>query len=115
MAATPAEPPPLKPLVFQILLALVDGPRHGWRLVADVQQRLPGERLLPGNFYRTLRRLLAEGLIEEAAAPKDATDERRRYLVLSRLGERRARAEARRLETLLLDSRTRRLLGSRRP
>ena len=42
---------PIKPLVFQILLALTDGERHGWSLVRDVQQRggfehLPGWQLI---------------------------------------------------------------------
>ena len=53
-------PIPLKPLVFEILLALGDEPRHGWDLVGDVEARLGGETLLPGNFYRTLRRMLAD-------------------------------------------------------
>ena len=46
---------PLKPLVLDILLALADGKRHGWSLVRDIQQREGGEKILPGNFYRTLR------------------------------------------------------------
>ena len=47
---------PLKPLVFQVLLSLADGERHGWALVRDAQQRGGFSRLMPGNFYRTLRR-----------------------------------------------------------
>ena len=95
---------PLKPLEFEILLALADEPRHGWTLVRDVEERL-GESLLPGNFYRTLRRMLADGLIEES----HLTD-RRRYFQLTERGERVARAEARRLARLVRDRRTRRLL-----
>ena len=104
---------PLKPLVFQGLLALADGERHGWSLVRDVQQRGGFERLMPGNFYRTLRAMLADGLIEEAplrtkAVEKD--DERRRYFRLTPLGARVASAEARRLEAALLEARAKRLL-----
>jgi DNA-binding PadR family transcriptional regulator len=110
---------PVKPLVFEILLALGDRPRHGWDLVADVEQRLGGETLLPGNFYRTLRRMLADGLIEETRAPKDAagdtTAERRRYFRLTTSGESAARREARRLAALVADRRTRRLLKARYP
>ena len=62
---------PLKPLVFQVLLALVDGERHGWSLVRDVQQRGGFDRIMPGNFYRTLRAMLANGLIEEVARATD--------------------------------------------
>jgi DNA-binding PadR family transcriptional regulator len=105
--------PPLKPLVFEILLALSGEPQHGWNLVRIVQDRLAGERILPGNFYRTLRRLLAEGVIEEAPASRRVEDERRRYLRLTARGERMARDEARRLHALVADARTRKLLGAR--
>ena len=54
---------PLKPLVFQVLLALADRERHGWSLVREVQQRGGFERIMPGNFYRTLRGMLADGLL----------------------------------------------------
>ena len=106
----------LKPLVFEVLLALADRPRHGWDLVADVEERLGGETLLPGNFYRTLRRLLADGLIEETAAPEDAMDvaaDRRRYFRLTPRGESAARVEARRLAALVAGHRTQRLLKAR--
>jgi DNA-binding PadR family transcriptional regulator len=103
---------PLKPLVFQILLALADGERHGWSLVRDVQQRGGFGRIMPGNFYRTLRGMLADGLIEESAAPRPHDDdERRRYFRLTRLGEHVAAAEARRLEAAVMEARTKRLLA----
>jgi DNA-binding PadR family transcriptional regulator len=103
----------LKPLVFETLLALHDEPQHGWALVRAVQERLPGERILPGNFYRMLRRLLTDGLIEEVGSRAKSEDERRRYFRLTSLGERTARAEAKRLQALVLDARTRRLLRVR--
>ena len=105
---------PLKPIVFYVLLALTDEPRHGWSLVREVQDRM-GERLLPGNFYRTLRRMLSDGLIEEVAPeePKTGHDERRRYFTLTESGERLAKAEARRLEALVGEARDRRLLKAR--
>ena len=104
----------LKPLIFEILLALADAPRHGWGLVREVEERLGGEPLLPGNFYRTLRRLLSDGLIEESPQPDvPRGDERRRYFRLTESGERVARAEAKRLSSLVADARTRRLLRVR--
>jgi DNA-binding PadR family transcriptional regulator len=118
----------LKPLVFEVLLALVDTARHGWGLVREVEERLGGEPILPGNFYRTLRRMLADGLIEEAPQPDTSTStrevrasgtplaagaERRRYFRLTADGERVARAEAKRLAALVSDARTRRLLKVR--
>ena len=103
---------PLKPLVFQILLALAEGERHGWSLVRDVQQRGGFGRIMPGNFYRTLRAMLADGLIEDAPLRMKVADdaERRRYFRLTTLGQRAAAAEARRLEAVLLEAREKRLL-----
>ena len=104
----------LKPLVFEILLALVDEPRHGWSLVREVESRLGGEPLLPGNFYRTLRRMLADDLIKEAPRGRAQGDEpRRRYFELTARGEHFARDEARRLAALVSDARTRKLLKAR--
>jgi len=107
---------PLKPLVFQILIALADDDRHGWSLVRDVQQRGGFRRIMPGNFYRTLRTMLSQGLIAESrerpAADKD--DERRRYFRLTPLGARVAEAEASRLEALVLEARSKRLLAKSR-
>ena len=103
---------PLKPLVFQVLLALAGGERHGWALVREVQTRGGFEGLMPGNFYRTLRTMLAGGLIEESGDLRDRRqdDERRRYFRLTPLGSAVATAEARRLESLLLEARAKRLL-----
>jgi DNA-binding PadR family transcriptional regulator len=106
---------PLKPLVFQVLLALADGERHGWALVRDAQQRGGFERIMPGNFYRTLRAMLADGLIEESAHPRSASDdERRRYFRLTRFGAEVAAAEARRLEAVVIEARSKRLLARSR-
>jgi len=104
----------LKPLVFQVLLALADGERHGWSLVREIQQRGDFDVLLPGNFYRTLRGMLVEGLIEETAAPRRVEDaERRRYFRLTAAGSSAAVAEAKRLEALVAESRAKKLLTKR--
>ena len=105
---------PLKPFVLEVLLALADGKRHGWALIRDVQQREGGDRILPANFYRTLRALHEDGLI--AAVPGDAAAdpaERRQYFSLTPLGAKVARAEVKRLEALVIDPRARRLLKAR--
>ena len=108
---------PLKPLVFQVLLALADGERHGWALVREAQQRGGFERIMPGNFYRTLRTMLADGLIEESERPSSKTagdDERRRYFRLTTFGADVAAAEARRLEAVVVEARAKRLLARSR-
>jgi DNA-binding PadR family transcriptional regulator len=103
---------PLKPLVFQVLLALAGGERHGWSLVREIQQRGGFGRIMPGNFYRTLRSMLADGLIAESRErPAEDDDERRRYFRLTQLGERVATAEARRLEAAVVEARAKRLLA----
>ena len=105
---------PLKPFVLDVLLELADGKRHGWSLIRNLQQRDGGERILPANFYRTLRALRDDGLIEEATgeASEDPA-ERRQYFSLTALGTKVARAEVRRLEALVVDPRARRLLKAR--
>ena len=99
---------PLKPLVFDVLLALDGGERHGWSLVREIQAG-GNHAILPANFYRTLRSLLADGLIEEVDGVVDGL-ERRRYFKLTTVGREVARLEARRLTALAQDSRLRRLL-----
>jgi DNA-binding PadR family transcriptional regulator len=108
-------PVPLKPLVFQVLLALADEERHGWSLVREIQQRNGFGRIMPGNFYRTLRAMLTDGLIEESprSDSRAGDDERRRYFRMTPLGRETAAAEARRFESLVLESRAKRLLSSK--
>jgi DNA-binding PadR family transcriptional regulator len=107
----------MKSLNFQVLLALSEGERHGWALVRELQQRSTDERILPGNFYRTLRGMLAEGLIEEAprrgAGVPATRKERRTYFRLTEAGRTAAKAEARKLESLVAQSRARKLLSAR--
>ena len=60
-------------------------------------------RVSAGTLYRSLPRLLEQGLIEETderPAP-DEDDERRRYYRITKFGEAVARAEARRLQELV--------------
>ena len=75
---------PLKPFVLDVLLELAEDKRHGWSLIRAIQQRDGGDRILPANFYRTLRALRVDGLIEEA--DNDSSDgggERRQYFSLT--------------------------------
>jgi DNA-binding PadR family transcriptional regulator len=121
MSRDPRRLLPLKPIIFQILLILADGESHGWHLVHALQQRTGGDRLLPGNFYRQLKAMATEGLIEEiepsrvirerAAADTGANAERRRYFRLTPFGRDVARAEAARLEDLVAESRQKKLLS----
>ena len=105
---------PLKPFVLDVLLELAGGKRHGWSLIRDIQQRDGGDKVLPANFYRTLRALREDGLIEEArGASSEDPGERRQYFSLTTLGAKVARAEVKRLEALVVDPRARKLLKAR--
>jgi DNA-binding PadR family transcriptional regulator len=104
---------PLTPARFHILLALAGGERHGYAIMREVEVLTGGaQRLGPGSLYGSIKRMLAEGLIEECGERPDpaADDERRRYYRLTDLGRRAAGTEARRLEVLVVAARGRRLL-----
>jgi len=105
MRARPAESfLPLAPASFHILLALAEEDRHGYAVLLDVERRTGGEvKLSAATLYRSLERLLADGLIvelRERPAP-ELDDERRRYYRLTTLGQAVARAEAQRLAKLV--------------
>jgi len=94
----------LPPATFHILLALAEEDRHGYAIIQDVEARTGGElRLSPGTLYRSVQRMLEQGLILETSerpAP-DLDDERRRYYRMTPFGEAVARAELRRIEGLV--------------
>ena len=99
-----AELLPLPPATFHILIALADGDRHGYAIIQDIAARTRGAvRLSAGTLYRSVQRMLEQGLVEETQerpAP-DEDDERRRYYRLTAFGNAVARAEARRLSELV--------------
>jgi DNA-binding PadR family transcriptional regulator len=107
---------PLPPPVFHILIALADGERHGYAIMRDVAERTDGRlRMSPGTLYGSIKRMLAQGLIEEVKQrpPADEDDERRRYYRLTRPGRRAAEAEAARLQDLLKQARAHGLVPQR--
>ena len=105
---------PLKPKVLHILLALVDGPRHGYSIMQEVAARTDGQvRVWPAAMYGTLRELEERDLIEESDKRPSDDDERRRYFVLTPLGTRVLSAEVRRLEAIVDHARASRALRGR--
>ena len=94
----------LPPATFHILLALAEEDRHGYAIIQDVALRTGGElKLSAGTLYRSVQRMLDQGLIietRERPAPED-DDERRRYYRITPLGTATAKAEARRLTQLV--------------
>ena len=113
-AVTPESQLPLAPATFEILLALVDGERHGYAIMQEVTTRTEGAvRLGPGTLYGALKRLLETGLVEEGSerADPELGDDRRRYYRLTNLGLRVARMEARRLDAMVRAARLKKLIG----
>jgi DNA-binding PadR family transcriptional regulator len=95
---------PLPPATFHILMALSDDDRHGYAIIQEVLARTGGDvRLSPGTLYRSIQRMLDQGLIEELRerpAP-ELDDERRRYYRITSFGRAVARAEGSRLAELI--------------
>jgi DNA-binding PadR family transcriptional regulator len=95
---TPHDFLPLSPHQFHILLALVDGARHGYGVIQDVERRTAGAlRLGTGTLYTAVARLVDLGLIADTGRQ----DERRRFYRLTALGRAVLAAETARLEDLV--------------
>ena len=104
MTRTPRTFLPLKPVDLQLLLSLAESERHGYGLVQAIADRTDGlVSLEPGNLYRVIKRLLADGLVAETErrAVPELDDERRRYYRITPLGGRVLAAEIARLQALV--------------
>jgi DNA-binding PadR family transcriptional regulator len=113
-AREPGDLLPLTPAMVNILLTLAGGERHGYGIMREVEERSGGRtRMGPGTLYGSVKRMLAEGLIEESDERPDPAmdDQRRRYYRITDFGRRVAGAEAERLSGLVETARARRLLG----
>jgi DNA-binding PadR family transcriptional regulator len=93
---------PLPPATFHILLTLADADRHGYAIIQDVEARTGGKlRLSSGTLYRSIQRMLEQGLLVEPRERPKHDDERRRYYRITPFGAAVARAESRRLAQLV--------------
>jgi DNA-binding PadR family transcriptional regulator len=98
--------------VLHILLALADGPKHGYAIMKEVETVTEGRiRMGPGTLYGSIKRMLASGLIEEVKERPDPErdDQRRRYYKLTGFGLDVLTAEARRLSDLIHVARRKRI------
>jgi DNA-binding PadR family transcriptional regulator len=103
---------PLKAAPFHIMLSLADGPRHGYAIRSDVEERTHGSvRLWPTTLYGTVRQLTETGLIEECDHDLAEEDPRRRYYRLTSLGKRVLAAEIERMRVLVEYARGTKALG----
>jgi DNA-binding PadR family transcriptional regulator len=90
----------LAPRDLLILAVLADGPSHGYGIIKAVEERSEhGVLLDPANLYRCLRRMSADGWIDEVES-RGADDRRRTYRITTK-GRAILRNEVQRLESLL--------------
>jgi DNA-binding PadR family transcriptional regulator len=95
---------PLPTATLHILLALREGEKHGYAIMREAEEMSDGTlKLGPGTLYGSIKRMLADGLIEETDERPDPEldDQRRRYYRLTGLGERVSVAEVERLRALV--------------
>ena len=103
---------PLPASAMHIVVALADGEKHGYAIARDVESLSDGVvRMGSGTLYGSIKRMLDQGLIEEADERPDPAldDQRRRYYRLTALGRRVGAAEQQRLDRLLTAAQARRL------
>lgn len=95
---------PLPAATLHILVALTSGEKHGYAIMRDVETLSDGAvRMGPGTLYGSIKRMLADGLIEETEERPDPEfdDQRRRYYRLTGAGEQARTSELQRLEALI--------------
>ena len=103
---------PLPPATFHILVALADDDRHGYAVIKDIEARTGGRlKLSAGTLYRSVDRMVQQGLIREISSPlaRNMDDERRRYYRITTLGRRVLQAESVRMATLVAAARAKRV------
>ena len=99
---------------FQILLALAEGPLHGYGIKREVEERTDGAvRLGSGTLYEAVHRLVEEGRIEEVDPPPDegtSGGPPRRFYALTPAGREALGEELRRMDDVVRWARRRKLL-----
>jgi DNA-binding PadR family transcriptional regulator len=87
---------------FHILMAVADEDRHGYGIIQDVLTSTGGKlKLSAGTLYRSIQRMLEQGLLVETRDRPEDDDERRRYYRITPSGREVAKAEALRLQQLV--------------
>ena len=106
---------PLTSAVFEILLALGDGEKHGYNIMREIARQTDGKmRVGPTTLYRSIKKMHDDKLIQEVDERPDPEidDERRRYYRLTTFGRQVAMAEVQRLSQALVVAKSKPLLNS---
>ncbi|MCK5567545.1 MAG: PadR family transcriptional regulator [Actinomycetia bacterium] len=103
----------LTPSVFYILLALCNKERHGYEIMKQAEYDSDGKiEMGPGTLYGSIKRMLADGLIEEAyeRPSPESDDERRKYYRLTEFGGKQLSMELNRYKNAIKLAQKRNLL-----
>lgn len=104
----------MTPRTLQILLALLEGPLHGYGIKQAVEERTDGRvRLGSGTLYEAIHRLVEAGHIREVPAPPSEPSSGgppRRFYALTESGREGLAEEVRRLDSLVAYAKARDLL-----
>ena len=93
---------PLKPNDYHILLALAEGPRHGYWIAKEIRRETGDTiRLEAGNLHRTLQKLVRQELVNPTEVPGEEADPRRNYYGITQLGRQALAADTARMRSLL--------------
>lgn len=103
---------PLTPAVFQILLVLAGGERHGYGIMKQVEADTHGKVSMgPGTLYGSLKRMLDAGLVRESDQRVDPEmdDQRRIYYAITGTGAQALAAELERYRQIITIAQQRKL------
>jgi len=95
---------PITDLALNILLALGEGPLHGYGIIKDIEDRSGAPSgLRSGTLYTALQRLKSEGLVASAPVPAGdpGRDQRRKYFTMTPLGRQVVASELQRLRSFV--------------
>ena len=97
---------PLSPASLHILLALAGEDLHGYGIMQEVARQSEGHyKIGPGTLYDNLKKMMTQGLVEEASGSAPSTDPRRKYYRLRALGRGVLASEVERLEGVIREAR----------
>lgn len=98
---------PLSPANLYILFSLAAEDRHGYGIMQEVTRHSGGQyKLGPGTLYDNLRKLMDQGIVEDAPRRSAEDDPRRRYYRLTSFGRRILAADVARLEDLVREAKS---------
>jgi DNA-binding PadR family transcriptional regulator len=105
----------LTPAMINILIALVNGEKHGFAITLEIEAFTNGEvKIGPGTLFSSLKRMLEAGLVEQSdeRIDPDLDDQRRRYYRMTGIGQRSLQMEPQRGSSREVVTQAKDLLGS---